>query len=118
MQSYKEYQFDEPEHYSLYVHGYWIPWIKQQREMGELKQGQKYLAIGGSKYLYTGEIDELGEACGLGIALGVQDPSWRFEGTFNFDSAHGVCSFSKGSYFRADGEWRRGKMTGKATFTQ
>ena len=46
---------------------------------------------GGNKYLYTGEIDELGGAYGFGVAVKVNDPTWRFEGTFNFDAAHGIC---------------------------
>ena len=36
------YENDE-ENYSLYVHGYWLVWLDQQRKAGKLKQG-KYIS--------------------------------------------------------------------------
>ena len=39
----KQYEHGTPEDYGKYVHGYFIPWLNEQRKTGKLKQ---------SKYLY------------------------------------------------------------------
>ena len=31
--------------YSWYIHGFWIPWLEDQRAMGKLKQGKVFLEI-------------------------------------------------------------------------
>ena len=66
----KEYE-DSPENYSLYIHGFFLVWLDQQRQAGKLTQGKKFnifslLSIvknkewtnnDGKDYLYTGEVD-------------------------------------------------------------
>ena len=39
---------------------------------------------------YTGELDSEGHACGVGIAVRLDDPRERWEGTFCHDKPHGV----------------------------
>ena len=38
-QRYKIYE-DDPNYYSMYVHGYFIPWLERQRAAGKLKHGK------------------------------------------------------------------------------
>ena len=68
----------ECEKYSRYVHGYLQPFLEQKREKGLLKKQDKKLQMkmfdhSGAKeidvyYDYSGEVDQNGNACGLGIA--------------------------------------------------
>ena len=37
----KEYENDE-ENFSLYVHGYWLIWLNQQRQAGKFTQGKPF----------------------------------------------------------------------------
>ena len=43
------------------------------------------------KYLYEGEIDPLGRACGLGTAIDARNPKHFIKGTFYNDLPHGIC---------------------------
>ena len=95
---------DEYEKYSLYVHGYFLPWLQQQREAGSLQQGrskqifhhtqdlgQRKVFIGSDdKYEYTGELDKDGNACGFGIAVGEIDKDARYESTWFQNKRHGI----------------------------
>ena len=63
--------------FSLYIHGFWLPWLERARTEGRIKHGkqqkvihdsdylgEKKIKIGKEEYDYKGEIDELGNACG------------------------------------------------------
>ena len=39
MKKYKAYEKNQAK-YSLYVHGYFIPWLEQQRRDGKLEKGE------------------------------------------------------------------------------
>jgi len=41
MQKCEKYEYDYKK-YSLYIHGYWLPYLKQAKESGLLKQGKTY----------------------------------------------------------------------------
>ena len=67
--------------YSYYVHGYFIPWLNEQREKGLLKKGMKFevhniflgkipLQFKDLELEYEGEIDIDGKACGIGDTKG------------------------------------------------
>ena len=40
MEKCKNLEKDDVSQFRLYVHGYWIPWLQEQRELGLLKQGK------------------------------------------------------------------------------
>ena len=52
--------------------------------------GKKKINLLNSKCEYTGEIDKKGNATGFGVAVGVDDPDKKFEGTFFKNSIHGI----------------------------
>ena len=91
--------------YSLYVHGWWLIWLAQQRQAGKLKQGNtltililiivinkrvKLGGLGGSQCYYTGEVDETGKTCGNGVIVNVNNPNVKTEGTFLNGARHGI----------------------------
>ena len=91
------------ENYSLYVHGFWLPWLEQQRKEKKLKFGKSFYNFnfcclgtcsfnmyGVIKYNYSGEIDNDGAATGFGIAVNDDDPSYKFIGTFLDNLPHGL----------------------------
>ena len=80
MTQWKDFR-DCPYDYSLYVHGFLEPWIRQQRSEGKFVKGKyvslkKLHSVGekdiqdgyGEKWTYVGEIDSVGRACGRGVA--------------------------------------------------
>ena len=73
--------------YSFYVHGWFLPWLDEQRENGKLTQGKTKVMSDGIEYDYEGEVDQDGKACGIGVANGTM----RYEGTFFNGKAHGIC---------------------------
>ena len=112
----KTYQ-DNRDKYFFYIHGYWLPWLEQQRRDNRLKQG-KYLhrkkkmvfdpisfaltrVVGaGSRRVrvpflglceYTGEMDQEGNATGYGEAYNKINPRMRYSGTWLNNQMHGVC---------------------------
>ena len=97
---------DQWHKYSLYVHGYLLPWITQQREEGKLKLGKVFTSLNCSSYClgntiiinqdgfeheYTGEIDSEQEACGWGTIVLAETPDLKYEGTFLNNQKHGYC---------------------------
>ena len=50
------------------------------------------ISVLGRPFLYSGEVDKLGKACGTGLAVLLDDPHVRYEGTFFNDQ---VCGLSK-----------------------
>ena len=44
MQECKEHEFGETEDYSKYIHGYFLPWLDDQRAAGKITPG-KYLFV-------------------------------------------------------------------------
>ena len=42
---------------------------------------------------YTGELDSEGQACGIGTAVRLDDPTEKWEGTFMNDKPHGLGSY-------------------------
>ena len=36
----KTFEFGDLGEYSVYVHGYWLPWLAKQRQAGKLKKGK------------------------------------------------------------------------------
>ena len=77
--------------FSLYVHGYFIPWLEQEREAGRLTKGENFLieiilfpTLGDKHitvnrtaqdgtYRYIGEVDCFGRPCGFGTAVNLKD---------------------------------------------
>ena len=45
-------------------------------------------------FLYEGELDHLGFACGEGRAVKKDDPNHTLTGTWHADKPHGICKFS------------------------
>ena len=90
--------------YTLYIYGFLLPWLQEQREQGKLVKG-KYIsrfeiAHAGNKrfslrgtFDYVGELDREGNAAGFGVATRVSDKNHKFEGTFLNDKPEGVCKF-------------------------
>ena len=82
----------DPYKYSLYVHGYLIPWFNSLRESGETKDSvNKSISIGGEQFEYKGHIDKKGQACGFGKA---SSRGASYVGTFLADVPHGFCKYS------------------------
>ena len=46
------------------------------------------------EFHYTGELDHMGKACGIGKAERVDEPNETFEGSFMNDEPHGFCKNS------------------------
>ena len=40
MEKYRKLEEDF-RNYTLYVHGYWLPWLEEQRKLGIIKKGMK-----------------------------------------------------------------------------
>ena len=63
--------------FSLYVHGYFIPWIEQERAAGRLSKGDKHIIVDRTTldgtYRYIGEVDCFGRPCGFGTAVNLKD---------------------------------------------
>ena len=76
--------------FSLYIHGFWLPWLEQARTEGRIKHGEKKIKIGNIEYDYKGEIDEFGNACGKGIATRVNIFTTRCTGTWYNNKPHGI----------------------------
>ena len=88
---------DEPMTYTLYVFGWLLPWLCQQREAGKLKTGKlRQLLINLSRLVkkrdveqfrtivYDGEVDQEGKRCGIGKLMVTSNnhESKFYEGTF------------------------------------
>ena len=61
------------------MHGYWFPTLDAMREEGFLSEGLAHLgnsrtSILDTRYYYSGEVDPLGNACGIGTATDARNP--------------------------------------------
>ena len=88
--------------FSSYVHGYWIPYLKQQLEKNPPKKGKAASLAnqnfcignlefqnGGFEVRYEGQVDENGKAFGYGTAINDRcNLSWT--GTFKDNQLHGI----------------------------
>ena len=87
--------------YSLYVHGYWLPFLHQQISQGLLKRVEDkesiVLEIRGQSYKYEGYINADGEAFGFGKLKGHEYSNFgtTYTGTFKNNKIHGICKNSK-----------------------
>ena len=91
MQECKTYEND-PYEYSLFVHGYLIPWYEQQYKAGKIKNGKYHrvlfhtcigtakIGTGQHKLHYRGKIDEQSKPSGYGT--GVIYPGGNNEGYY------------------------------------
>ena len=91
MQECKTYEND-PYKYSLFVHGYLIPWYEQQYKAGKIKNGKYHrvlfhtfigtakIGTGQHKLHYRGKIDEQSKPSGYGT--GVIYPGGNNEGYY------------------------------------
>ena len=72
-------QQNKPEKYSLYYHGYFLPWLEEKRDEGLFHQGRAVIssaAVHSKRHFnYVGELDSLGRACGFGIATDCIKPN-------------------------------------------
>ena len=113
----KEYE-NSVENYSLYVHGYWLPRLEQERKAGRLTNFDNIRARGknskpknffcldksyepisrrldnGVKYLWFGEVDKNYKACGYGVLHGSHHCHERSHGTFFNDEPHGISEWA------------------------
>ena len=68
--------------YSSYCHGYLLPKLQELRKAGKLREGQRNVRDAkGWWYKYSGELDEEGQACGLGVASYDNGREGRIVGT-------------------------------------
>ena len=80
---------DDYENYSLYVHGYLIPWLSEQRQQGALKTVSGLKVGSYSEYTYTGEVlDGIPTGEGEAVAIGDQI-SVNMKGTWLNGLIHG-----------------------------
>ena len=89
--------------YTFYVHGYFIPWIDEQKEAGLISEGRWWIFwlelllghvnmrdVKNIEDHYYGDIDSEGRACGIGV-IGYKNPRRKHEGTFFNNKIHGFC---------------------------
>ena len=92
--------------FSKYVHGFFLPWLDQERQAGKLQKGEwsnfsdPYLVLGRSLGVvvydpqfgqmcckYEGEFNKYGNICGWGVATA---SGFKLEGSFYLGSPHGI----------------------------
>ena len=113
-------KFDEPESFSLQVHGWFLPNLKKLRAEKYLKKNKtkefvegKFVVFHHEKWKYIeGETEADGKAHGNGIAR-LDNPQKEYRGTFLDDLPHGfgILAVNKNDY--SEGEWRLGLKHGK-----
>ena len=65
---------------SWYIHSEFLPKICRLRREGKLTKGEKVILLDEIEFTYTGELDDEGQACGVGISTnGVQTITGTFE---------------------------------------
>ena len=90
MQHCKSYEFGDPYLYTYYIQGFLIPYLDDLRDQQKLKLGTKEILIPNQgTFIYNGELDDKGKACGKGSAVN-QKLGIRLEGTWLNDKAHGI----------------------------
>ena len=105
----KSCEFGDYLNYSLYIHGWLIPWLDEQRSTGKIsfteansntKKGRKLVKklqfYGGDSFAqeYKGEIDMNRMACGEGtFKFQIQRSIVRVSGTWYKNKRHGICKF-------------------------
>jgi len=80
------------EKYSLYVHGFWLPYLQLLMDKGTLKQDVITFKIGIDEVSYFGFVDKSGRAFGHGVAKGTDNNELYFSGTFKDNKPHGMLS--------------------------
>ena len=126
--------------YTSYIINTWEPLLEQLRSAGKithckLRPKPKNLPSAnrarniGKGLIYKGEIDQDGNAFGLGTAVDMEDPRLKVHGTFKRNSLHGLCKplletelfipLVTGNKYKIDetrvGEFRNGVRHGKGT---
>jgi len=68
--------------FSMYIHGYWIPFLQKEKEEGRLKEGTVTFRIFQHDVIYEGLLDEDGKAYGWGTCTSLNYPSQSWTGFF------------------------------------
>ena len=59
--------------------------------ISDVISAKKEICVNEEQYIYSGEIDQSGHACGQGTAIKIDDPEDKYIGTFLNDLPHGFC---------------------------